>query len=91
MEVQHFSELAECAVRYALGRMTYVSYSVPAAITANMEFVSTRALHNIVRDIDEYKIGYGHIGMECDEESWMKLKACCQSAIKEREKTNGSN
>lgn len=85
MEVRHFSELAECAVRYALGRTTYVSYSVPAAITANMEFMSTKALKNIVRDVVDYKLGHGRIGMECDEESWMAFKARCEETIKERE------
>lgn len=44
MEARHFTELAVCAVRYALGRMTYVSFSVPEAIRANLDLVDAKGL-----------------------------------------------
>lgn len=81
-----FSELAVCAVRYALGRMTYVSYSVPRAIINNIDLMTTNALTVIVRDIEEYKQYNGHIGSELDEDSWMKFKDTIESVIERRKK-----
>lgn len=49
------SELAICAVRYALGRMTYVSLSVPNAIMKYKLSLTTNALHVMLRDIKEYR------------------------------------
>lgn len=68
------SELAICAVRYALGRATYVSESVPNAIIAILPAITTHILSRIVADIDMHKDRYGHIGMQCDEDSWMAFK-----------------
>lgn len=58
-----FSELAMCAVRYALGRMTYVSFSVPNAIMKYKSSMTTKALHVMLRDIKEYRELYGKIGI----------------------------
>lgn len=85
MEARHFTELAECAVRYALGRTTYVSFSVPEAIKANLEFVATQGLHVIVRDIEDFRRVHGRIGMDCDDTNWLKLKECCAAEIHRRE------
>ena len=84
MEARHFTELAECAVRYALGRMTYVSFSVPEAIKSNLELVTTQGLSVIVRDIEDFKRIHGRIGMDCDDTNWLKLKECCEKEIRER-------
>lgn len=81
-----FSELAVCAVRYALGRMTYVSYSVPRAIINNVDLMTTNALKVIFRDIEEYKRRNGHIGMDFDEDSWMRFKDNIESVIERRKK-----
>ena len=48
-----FTDLATCAVRYALGRSTYVSESIPRAILNNIDYVTTKGLKVIIRDIEE--------------------------------------
>lgn len=85
MDRMHFTELANCAVRYALGRATYVSFSVPDAIKSNLDLISTNGLKVIVRDIDEFKNVHGRIGMDCDDTNWMKLKECCERELRERQ------
>lgn len=82
-----FSELAMCAVRYALGRMTYVSHSVPEAITKNMHLMTDNALHVIIRDIERYKTHHDQIGMKCDDESWMRLTEVCIQEIQDRRRS----
>lgn len=84
MEARHFTELAVCAVRYALGRMTYVSRSVPEAIESNFNMMTSNGLKIIVRDIDERKKFEGCIGMKCDDENWMRLKEKCANEIARR-------
>lgn len=84
MQAIQFTELAVCAVRYALGRMTYVSFSVPEAIKSSLELVTTNGLHVIIRDIDDFKQAHGRIGMDCDDESWMQFKALCEEELKSR-------
>lgn len=83
-----FSELAMCAVRYALGRSTYVSFSVPQAILNNIELMTTNSLKVIVRDIDEYKRMHDRIGMECDEKNWLDFRDLCEEVVKAREGKN---
>lgn len=85
----NFSDLAVCAVRYALGRETYVSYSVPKTILNNIDLMRTNSLKVIVQDITAWKEHYGKIGMECDENSWLKFKAELEQEL-ERRRSNGS-
>lgn len=79
-----FSELAMCAVRYALGRMTYVSWSVPNAIIKYKWSVTTSALHIMLRDIREYRDIHGKIGMDCDDESWLEFERWLEREIESR-------
>lgn len=83
-----FSELAMCAVRYALGRMTYVSFSVPNAIMKYKWSVTTKAFHVMLRDIREYREVHGKIGMDCDDESWRNFEQWIEQEIKLRENNN---
>lgn len=83
-----FSELANCAVRYALGRATYVSFSIPRIVLGRIHFMTTNSLKVIVRDIASYKENYGKIGMECDESNWMQFKAELEWEL-ERRRSNG--
>lgn len=85
MEARHFTELAVCAVRYALGRMTYVSFSVPEAIRANLDLVDAKGLFVIIRDIEDFRRIHGRIGMDCDDASWLKFKECCEKELRERQ------
>lgn len=78
---KEFSDLAMCAVRYALGRATYVSHSIPRAICKNMDLMTIHSLRIIIRDITERKQIDGKIGMDIDDENWALFKEMCKEAI----------
>ena len=78
---KEFSDLAMCAVRYALGRATYVSHSIPRAICKNMDLMTIHSLRIIIRDITERKQINGKIGMDIDDENWALFKEMCKEAI----------
>jgi hypothetical protein len=88
MDDDDLSELAMCAVRYALGRMTYVSLSVPNAIMKYKLSLTTNALHVMLRDIKEYRDLYEKIGMDCDDESWRNFEQWLEQEIKLRKINN---
>lgn len=86
IQKRNLDELAMCAVRYGLGRTTYVSHSIPDAIRCHLTNISSFALSNIVRDIGRYKEEYGQIGWDCDDKSWLTLKGELEHEIKKRAK-----
>lgn len=60
-----------CAVRYALGRRTYIVGLVCDFITSQIDTLSKECLNTLIRDIkDQERFGYGD---ECDEARWMQL------------------
>lgn len=87
---KEFSDLAMCAVRYALGRATYVSHSIPRAICKNMDLMTIHSLKIIIRDITECKQINGKIGWDIDDQNWAWFKEMCKDALelKEVEKEN---
>lgn len=66
-----------CAVRYALGRMSYVVDEVCSYVALKRGELSQNCINIIIRDIKEelqrYHDAGQKLGMECDERSWMKL------------------
>ena len=80
-----FAELAICAVRYALGRATYVSYSVPRTVLNNVDKIETNFLKVMIRDVEEFKRVHGKIGMQIDEASWLQFAEDLKAEIKRRE------
>lgn len=67
-----------CAVRYALGRMSYVVSDVCRYAASQKDKLSKNCINVIVRDIEEELEFYhraGHtLGMECDEKQWLNLR-----------------
>ena len=66
-----------CAVRYALGRMSYMVDMVCEYITNKLPELSDSCIRVIIYDIEEeiekcHKIGRTY-GMECDEREWLRL------------------
>ena len=66
-----------CAVRYALGRMSYIVWDVAKYVELKRKELSRECIEAIVQDIE---IGFkryhevGHtLGMECDEKLWTRL------------------
>ena len=66
-----------CAVRYALGRMSYIVNVVCEYVYFKRKTLSKQCINNIIRDIEEAFETYhnaGHLlGMECDERAWKGL------------------
>lgn len=71
--------VAVSAVRYALGRRTYVVGETCAWLMRHWRGIDTRAQDIIVCDLDEAlaldESGDQKIGMECDRHEWKKLRA----------------
>lgn len=72
-----------CAFRYALGRMTYVVDSVATTIEAMVTELDTNGLGLIEREI-EAAIKDGTIGMDMDQQRWLKCRAIVLAEIKRR-------
>ena len=60
-------QIYSCAVRYGLGRMTYIT-GVISDFMMQQE-LSKHCKEIMIRDIEECE-NYGH---QCDKDSWMKL------------------
>ena len=66
-----------CAVRYALGRQSYIVGDVAEYVNSKKNELSEHCRHIIMRDIDE-DIKRCHLanvtcGMEMDERTWLNL------------------
>lgn len=76
-----------CAVRYALGRMSYVVAEVCEYVYYRRNKLSEYCKNIIIRDIEEdlvrYHVAGQTLGMECDEENWkwllVQLKQNCEN------------
>ena len=65
-------EILLYAFRYALGRMTYSTYTMQHAITEAWPMLNDGAKALIKREIREYE-AENMLGMECDRQGWLKL------------------
>lgn len=66
-----------CAVRYALGRMSYIVGDVTRYVESKHNTLSSQCKNIIIRDIEEELEKYHQVGqtlgMECDERTWENL------------------
>jgi hypothetical protein len=71
--VQFNSDIAFCAFRYALGRMSYIVSTVTEYLIRNWELMPLDLQTLIHKEIDvaEQK---DQLGMECDKAEWMKVR-----------------
>lgn len=58
-----------CALRYALGRRTYITGCVADFITEVIPELTEKTKSVMIRDIEECD----DLGDDCDKESWIKL------------------
>ncbi len=58
-----------CALRYALGRRTYITGVVADFILSRSGELTPRVISVMIRDIEECE----DYGADCDKKSWMKL------------------
>lgn len=67
-----FGLILNCAVRYAIGRRTYVPSSIIGFITPMLPKLDNRTIHCFDQDIVDAKYSGGY-GAECDERDWMRF------------------
>ena len=74
-----YEHIVISAVRYALGRMTYIVELTVNYILQEIENdkLSDGRLNVILRDIKETK----DLGMECDKDKWLKLQKRIEEVI----------
>ena len=74
-----------CAVRYALGRMSYIVGVVCRYVALNRDKLSQNCINVIIRDIKEelqrYHDAGQTLGMECDEKEWLKLMEVLEGKV----------
>lgn len=68
------------AVRYALGRKTYIVGTTCDFITPLVPYLDMSALQNINKDIAEHA-EMNQLGMDIDREHWLNLQAEIQREI----------
>ena len=70
-----FESILICAVRYAIGRQTYISSMVIDYITPLLSHLSYNTLRLISNDITEYGSYYGGLGDDMiDRPYWLAFK-----------------
>lgn len=66
-----------CAVRYALGRRSYIVNVVTQYVTFKRKTLSKECINIIIRDIEEELKRYHDAGQilgdDCDERDWVEL------------------
>lgn len=67
-----FGLMMNCAVRYAIGRRTYMPSAVIGFITPLLSQINDRTLHCLDQDIADAKYSGGY-GDECDERDWLRF------------------
>lgn len=67
-----FGLMMNCAVRYAIGRRTYMPSAVIGFITPLLSEINDRTLHCLDQDIVDAKYSGGY-GDECDKRDWMNF------------------
>ena len=70
-------QILVCAVRYTLGRMSYMVNVVCDYVKEKRNDLSQNCINIIVNDIEEELERYHNLcetlGMECDEKDWIDL------------------
>jgi|UniRef100_UPI004027B778 hypothetical protein len=81
-----FGAICNCAVRYAVGRRTYMPSLVIDFITPHLGELSDQTLWCFQRDLEERKNDFFDFGDEFDKANWMSFLDAVNKEIKRREK-----
>ena len=68
-----FGTICNCAVRYAVGRRTYMPSLVIDFITLHLGELSDKTLWCFQRDLEERKNGFFDFGDEFDKTNWVNF------------------
>lgn len=79
-ESSTFGMMMCSAVRYAIGRMTYITGTTCEFITPLVPYLDISALQSINKDITEHE-EMNQLGMDIDREHWLKLQSAIQHEI----------
>ena len=71
-----FGCILNCAVRYALGRRTYVTQLVAEYVQHLIPFINDKTLHVLDQDITDQKYAGGYGDDRIDKPVWMQLHQC---------------
>ena len=85
-----FGDIMIMALRYALGRKTYVTDEVPQFIMQNTEHLNERICNIMLRDLESYYHDrlQGNINDDdCDFQSWVSLIDFLLKLVKEKDYT----
>lgn len=63
------------AVKYGLGRKTYITSVIPGFIIANLDVITNEAKEKMIFKLENTE-DYGY---ECDKRSWMELLNCLKA------------
>lgn len=83
---ENFQEMLVSAVRYALGRMTYIVGLTVDYIMPMIPDLETKYINIMIDDIDRQR----EYGMEMDRKDWMRLLAGLK-AERDRRLNDGNN
>ena len=81
------------AFRYALGRRSYMVFTIADFIKTNIALVPKNIIELMIREITEAEENHNNglykaLGDDCDVETWLSLRAFL---VKHQEKVNASN
>lgn len=78
-----FGLVVSCAVRYGLGRMTYIVAAITDYIIPLVPYMDLQTLYCMNRDITSHA-ETNDLGMKCDAEHWLELRTAIQREIDRR-------
>lgn len=84
---EDFGAVLNCAVRYSLGRETYMPHLVIDFILPLLPYISNLTLRCLERDIKEAE-AYGYGDPTIDEPHWIQLLQAIHTEIGHRERMN---
>lgn len=87
-----YSTIIFCAFRYALGRRTYIVSTVANFIRDNLQYIQTKDIKLMIKEIEEKNMTHSHRDMEynelgdpCDINVWLGLQRRLKEEVSSRE------
>ena len=87
---EDFGLMLISAIRYSLGRMTYIVMSTVNYTIPLVPYLSFNTLRVIENDIQQHADFYD-LGMECDRHDWFRLLEAVRKEMLERMVENAGN
>lgn len=75
-----FGAVINCAIRYCLGRETYMPSLVTTYVKPLLPWLSDKTVACMERDVRECK----HYGMDCDETTWLAFLGAIRAEMYQR-------